>query len=132
MIDFDFYIDLPSEPHGYMPRGSILGEQSPSRHNHYQKEIEIIKPLGKAKFSVYLGKYTNSQERFAVKVFPIEEESAQAYFKNEIRFSALDHPNVVRIIEAQPDIQVCFEDNLKRVSCLLTLDMFTHPFDLPK
>jgi serine/threonine protein kinase len=120
MIDIDFYVDFPSEPHGSVPRVSILGEQSPSRRNHYQREIEILKPLNKAKFSVYLAAYKNSQEHFAAKVFPLEEESAQVYFKNEIRFSALEHPNVVRTIEIHPDILVSHGDTSKRVSCILT------------
>jgi len=120
MIDIDCFVDLPSEPHGSMPRASILGEQSPSRHHHHQKEIEIVRPLNKAKFSVYLATYKNSQERFAVKVFPIKEEAAQIYFKNEIRFSVLEHPNVVRTIEIQPDIHVCYGETSKRVSCIVT------------
>jgi len=123
MTEADIWIEMPSEPQICLPRTSVLGDQSPSKY-YYQKttnqseEVEIVRLLNKAKFPVYLATYKNSH--YAMKVFPIEEDSAKAYFKNEIRFSYLNHPNVIHTISIQQDKQVSYRETPKRISFILT------------
>jgi len=123
MTEADICIEMPSEPQVCVPRSSVLGDQSPSKYSYTQatnqsNEVEIVRLLNKAKFSVYLATYKNSQ--CAMKIFPVEEEKAQTYFKNEIRFSYLNHPNIIHTISIQQEKQVCFREATKRISFILT------------
>jgi len=60
------------------------------------RDICVVKSLNKAKFPVYLICSRVNKQNYAMKVFPHKNQAPHPYFKNEIRFACLQHPNVIR------------------------------------
>jgi len=69
--------------------------------NLEQSPFKILKRLGHSKYSVYLINYPHSNEKFAMKLFPFENERPCVSFHREARFKNLRHPNVVSMIATQ-------------------------------
>jgi len=86
--------------------------------NQY-KDIEIIRSINKAKFPVYLAACKNRSEQFAMKIFPSDEELAQKYFKNEIRFASLNHPHIIRTLHFEQDKEILYKGMTKKISYIL-------------
>jgi len=67
------------------------------------KEICVVKSINKAKFPVYLICSKQTKQNYAMKVFPFKNNKPHSYFKNEIRFSGLNHPNIVKTVHIEPE-----------------------------
>lgn len=60
------------------------------------QEIAIVKQLNKAKFPVYLVRSKVNNKTYAMKTFPYQNDKLHPYYQNEIRFSDLQHNNVIQ------------------------------------
>ena len=76
-----------------------------SNSKEIYRDICVLKSLNKAKFPVYLVCSKVNKQNYAMKVFAYKNGQQHSYFKNEIRFACLQHPNVIRNlhIEHQKD-----------------------------
>lgn len=83
------------------------------------EDINVVKVLSKAKFPVYLAHSAAKNQNYALKLFNFEDGKPHAYFKNEIRFAPLNHPNIIKIIYSEEKPHIASDDRDKNVSCIL-------------
>jgi serine/threonine protein kinase len=69
-------------------------------------DLSIVKKLNKAKFSVFKAYSPSLIQHFALKVFPYHNGEISPLFLNEVRFSNLDHPNVISILHHEDEKMV--------------------------
>jgi len=83
------------------------------------QSLNVVKKLGKAKFPVYLTSSKVNKQNYAMKIFDHQGEKPHPYFKNEIRFANLKHPNVIDIVHYENERDTVDKGALKRVSYIL-------------
>jgi len=83
------------------------------------QNLSVVKKLGKAKFPVYLTSSKVDQSRYAMKVFSHQGEKPHPYFKNEVRFSTLKHPNVISMVHHEEKRDTIQKGEIKKVSYIL-------------
>jgi len=99
---------------------SLQPESSPLSYDSQSYEnVNIVKLLSKAKFPVYQAHSPTKNKHFALKVFRFMDKNPHPYFKNEARFSFLNHPNIIHIAHVEEEISVCSKGKNKQVSCIL-------------
>lgn len=64
-----------------------------------QQDLTVIKSLRKANYAVYVAQNIHTKDVYALKVFPFVEGEQSVDYVNEAKFTDLDHPNVVKIIQ---------------------------------
>merc|ERR1711907_58465 len=84
-------------------------------------EIKVIKKLEKGKFQVFLTESKADKTKFALKVFPCSEDKISSYYKNESRFSNLDHENVIKIVSKHAQATT-MKDNKPSTSSVLLME----------
>jgi Serine/threonine protein kinase len=95
------------------------------------QDLDFIKPLNSAKFSVYLVHSQTSKSYYAMKVFPLHHGKIVPFYYNESRFSYLSHKNVISIIDSNPHKTLEREGKKKTFSyILMELASFGDFFDL--
>ena len=86
--------NVQSEPLTGSPKPNLSGGRQPNgsigRRARPYRDVTIIKTINKAKFPVYLAGTKGSDQKYALKMFPEEDGQPHTYFKNEIRFTALN------------------------------------------
>jgi len=88
---------IPHSPVGMKPKDYYESKQISSESSaKIFQEVSVVKQLNKAKFPVYLVNSKINNQNYAMKVFSFDNDQPHAYYKNEVRFSNLNHPNVVR------------------------------------
>jgi len=83
------------------------------------QDIEIIKSLNQAKFSVYLAQSSSTKQKFAMKIFPLNNGNVVNYYYNEIRFANLDHKNVISIVHADSSWEIFRQGQSCIFSCTI-------------
>jgi len=106
MAEEDFCIDIPIEPSVAIPKASLIsvGDMSPIRRptaSNSFKHISISKAINKGKFPVFLASCKNQKQKYALKLFPLQDKKSKKCFKNELRFASLSHPNIVKIVHSE-------------------------------
>jgi len=83
------------------------------------QNLTVIKRLSKAKFPVFLAASKSDRKNYAMKIFAQKDGKPHPYYKNEIRFSSLKHPNVIEIVYHEDEKDTLYKDEIKKVSFLL-------------
>ena len=83
------------------------------------QSLNVVKRLSKAKFPVYLTSSKVNKQNYAMKIFNHRGEKPHPYYKNEIRFAALKHPNIVDIVYYENEKDTLFRGEMKKVSYIL-------------
>jgi len=83
------------------------------------QSLSVIKRISKAKFPVYLTSSKVDKQNYAMKIFTHKGEKPHPYFKNEIRFASLKHPNVIDIVHYENEKETLEKGELKKVSYIL-------------
>jgi len=98
-----------------MIRDGYSFEDSSSDEENEYESYELVKFLATGKFPVLL--VSLDQKEYVMKVFPFDEENRTSrYFRNELRFRNLEHPNVIRILECRDYFEMIIDDEQKPVS----------------
>jgi len=83
-------------------------------------DLIIVKKLNKANFLVFLVYSPSHNNYFAMKVFPFQKDgSMKPNFLNEIRFTPLQHPNVISIVDYQAQKAITLGESEKDISFIL-------------
>jgi serine/threonine protein kinase len=93
--------------------------RDPSASPVAYQNLSVVKKLGKAKFPVYLTSSKVDKQNYAMKVFSHQGEKPHPYFKNEVRFSNLKHPNVINMVHYENERDTLQKGEVKRVSYIL-------------
>jgi len=93
---------------------SMLSQQLPTFD-----DLVIIKKLHKAKFSVFLSYSPSLQHYFAMKVYPFQNNKMSPFFVNEVRFSVLNHPNIISILHYEVEREAVFEEDSDKISYII-------------
>jgi len=93
--------------------------RDPSASPVAYQNLSVVKKLGKAKFPVYLTSSKVDKSNYAMKVFSLEGEKPHPYFKNEVRFSSLKHPNVINMVHYENERDTVQKGQVKKVSYIL-------------
>jgi serine/threonine protein kinase len=100
---------------------SIISNQN--KNNIYTKKdlttLHIIKCLKKSKYEVFLTYSPKYSEKYAMKIFPYNNKEICKSYLNESRFSWLSHPNIISIIDVQPQRIDCTKGIYMHVSYLV-------------
>jgi len=83
------------------------------------QSLNVVKRLSKAKFPVYLTSSKVNKQNYAMKIFSHKGEQPHPYFKNEVRFASLKHPNVIDIVYYENEKDTLYKGELKKVSYIL-------------
>ena len=83
------------------------------------EDISMIRLLNKAKFPVYLVSAHAKNKHFALKVFEHDQRGPNKCYLNEARFTLLDHPNVIKYVHAEDEVQMPSKNGFRQVSCLM-------------
>jgi len=83
------------------------------------QNLSVIKRLSKAKFPVYLTASKVNKERYAMKIFGHKGNKPHPYFKNEVRFSCLKHPNIIDMVYYENEKDTLYKGEVKKVSYIL-------------
>jgi len=76
--------------------------------------------IGEAKAKIYKVFSTNNNQIYALKVFDLaEDDSMLCHYENEIRFTQLDHPNILKISDSQEYEDLIQLENDANFGCLL-------------
>jgi len=93
--------------------------RDPSASPVAYQNLSVVKKLGNAKFPVYLTSSKIDKQKYAMKVFSHQGEKPHPYFKNEVRFSSLNHPNVINMVHYEDERDTVQKGEVKRVSYIL-------------
>jgi len=93
--------------------------RDPSASPVAYQNLSVVKKLGKAKFPVYLTSSKVDKSNYAMKVFSHDGQKPHPYFKNEVRFSTLKHPNVISMVHYENERDTLQKGQIKRVSYIL-------------
>jgi len=93
--------------------------RDPSASPVAYQNLSVVKKLGKAKFPVYLTSSKVDKQNYAMKVFSHQGEKPHPYFKNEVRFASLKHPNVINMVHYEDEKDTLQKGEVKRVSYIL-------------
>jgi len=93
--------------------------RDPSASPIAYQNLSVVKKLGKAKFPVYLTSSKIDKSNYAMKVFTHQGDKPHPYFKNEVRFSTLKHPNVISMVHHENERDTVQKGEVKRVSYIL-------------
>jgi len=88
-------------------------------------DIQAQSVISQSKFIVYKVFSNIRQQRYAMKVFPFEENKINSAYLNEKRFAKLQHPNIVRIHEAV-DIQTMVKHGKTIASSYTLMEYIPH------
>jgi serine/threonine protein kinase len=83
------------------------------------QSLNVVKRLSKAKFPVYLTSSKVNKQNYAMKIFSHKGEQPHPYFKNEVRFATLKHPNVIDMVYYENEKDTLYKGELKKVSYIL-------------
>jgi serine/threonine protein kinase len=83
------------------------------------QSLNVVKRLSKAKFPVYLTSSKVNKQNYAMKIFSHKGEKPHPYYKNEIRFASLKHPNVIDMVYYENEKDTLTKGELKKVSYIL-------------
>jgi len=83
------------------------------------QSLAVLKRLSKAKFPVYLTASKVNKEKYAMKIFTHKGEKPHPYYRNEMRFASLKHPNVIDIVYCENEKDTLEKGELKKVSYIL-------------
>ncbi len=97
----------------------------------YFDDFIVLKRITQAKFSVYLVTHPQTEQLYAMKVYPREQNKPNFFFHNEIRFSPLQHPNVVSMLGHKDNRPFVREGTCHRFSYIvMELAQYGDLFDL--
>ena len=100
------------------PQEEIWEDSSRAHHNQDQ-DLHLIDVLNNARSPIFLGFSRKYQTKVAVKMFKhVCDRPSKAYL-NEVRFSNLCHPNVIKILGSEDSIPAVLQDKLYNVSYLV-------------
>lgn len=71
-----------------------------SAEHSFCAKFEIIKKISSSKFPVFLINDPETNNQYALKLFPYENQNVNRAFLNESRFTFLDHPNIISFRKA--------------------------------
>jgi serine/threonine protein kinase len=74
--------------------------------------------LSKVRHQVFLVEIPTTSEKYALKVFPLDNGNPSDCFSNEIRFIGLDHPNIISLSHHDYDQEVELDNKSVRGSLL--------------
>jgi len=83
------------------------------------QSLNVVKKLSKAKFPVYLTSSKVNKQNYAMKIFGHRGEKPHPYYKNEMRFASLKHPNIIDIVYCEDEKDTLFRGEMKKVSYIL-------------
>jgi len=93
--------------------------RDPSASPVAYQSLNVLKKLSKAKFPVYLTSSKVNKEKYAMKIFTHKGEKPHPYYRNEMRFASLKHPNVIDIVYCENEKDTLEKGELKKVSYIL-------------
>jgi len=75
-----------------------IREQAPKSFD----DLIILKKISsKSKFPIFLAATLSTQEMYALKLYPYKNSRISSSFFNEVRFSKLAHPNIIKMIHVE-------------------------------
>lgn len=83
------------------------------------QSLNVVKRLSKAKFPVYLTSSKVNKQNYAMKIFSHKGEQPHPYFRNEVRFASLKHPNIIDMVYYENEKDTLYKGELKKVSYIL-------------
>ena len=87
--------------------------------NEFQ-EIEVLKPINKSKYEVYLAQSKISKNYYAMKVFPYNEKNeSPSSFKREVRMSNLSHTHLISIVDYRKERESILHGKEVKVAYIL-------------
>jgi len=93
--------------------------QNPNESPVAYQSLNVVKRLSKAKFPVYLTCSKINKQNYAMKIFSHKGDQPHPYFKNEVRFASLKHPNIIDIVYYENEKDTLYKGELKKVSYIL-------------
>ena len=88
-------------------------------HKSIYQDIQVIKPINKAKFPVYLVQSKVTKQKYAMKAFAHERGRPHLYYHNETRFACLRHPNVIRRLYFEQSREADLEGTRSQISYVI-------------
>jgi len=82
------------------------------------QDIQVVKLLNKAKFSVLLVRCPQTNLLSAMKLFPLHRGNTIDHYQNEIRFSHLSHKNIISVFHHDSHRVLRQKDGLIKASCI--------------
>ena len=97
------------------------------------RSFYLIQKISESHFPVYQVLTKGSREHRVMKLFSYQDEEAQKHYKNEARFAALNHNNIIRIISYGDKREISHNDQPSTFSYIL-MEYAPHGdfFDLTK
>jgi serine/threonine protein kinase len=83
------------------------------------QNLNVLKRLSKAKFPVYLTASKIDKQNYAMKLFLHRGDKPHPYFRNEARFAALKHPNVINMVYSEDEKETLYKGEMKKASYIL-------------
>jgi serine/threonine protein kinase len=83
------------------------------------KNIYVVRKLIEAKFVVYLVSWKMNWQIYAMKVFAYENGQPHLYYKNEIRFAHLEHPNIIKNFYFEHERRAQYKEETKLISYII-------------
>jgi serine/threonine protein kinase len=93
--------------------------RDPSSSPKAFQSLAVLKKLSKAKFPVYLTSSKVNKQKYAMKIFTHKGENPHPYYRNEIRFAALKHPNIIDMVYYENEKKTVEKGEVKKVSYIL-------------
>lgn len=88
----------------------------------YNPDFRVIKQLGASKAKVYLAFNESKQRYFAMKLFDYQENKPSNTYRNESRFCALRHPNIISYYSSI-DHQKISKNGSFSLSSMITMEL---------
>lgn len=95
-------------------------EQNDEKQVVNYEEIEVVKPLNKSKYEVYIAQAKGTKSYFAMKVYPFNEQNQPpSSFKRESRLASVTHPHIIKILDIKKERESILHGKEIKVSYIL-------------
>jgi len=122
MAEEDLFIETPFEPKAIIPRASVIKRSTvTTKLIKACNNLTLVKPLGKGKFPVFMARCNEQGRSYAMKLFvKDDQQQVDKYFENEVKFSSLSHPNILKIIHHEQNRKIKLQNFLGKASIILS------------
>jgi len=122
MAEEDCCIDTAIEPRVSLPKDSLIDMEviTPRNRTNPYKNLSITKIIGQGKFPVFLATSRNTNQDFALKLFPCKNPNSVKCYQNEILFASLNHTNILKILHFEQNKTVKYQNNTSSASLIIS------------
>jgi len=120
LVEEDCSNEMSLETCAASPKESLIKTGSPSHKTSCYEDLAFMKIISNERFPIFLVYIKEKEKYCAMKLFPTQGSKRHFSYKNEIRFAALAHPNIIKTYFYEQNRTINSNNTIFTASFILT------------